>query len=359
MSLSQRLLWLNGLAIMSVAGHHAAAFALQAMFDWSYTAVGQTPNFERLGSPPYYIIMVLRLLLSFAGPAFFFISGYFIGIIAKGTQTKLGMRMVLSRIKFLFIPFVIWTVIRYLLLRNIPTSIDEILTPYHWIPLLIQFYALSPFIAALAKRNWKLLVGIAFLLGLFVPTLTYLALFGDSSAQELLSNLPNWVIFWTLPFWFPFGVVVGLNFMSVKPYLIRYRWQLLVAALVTSLLVLVEYELVDWLSGPRWLGPGFSGFAYFPYSLFFILSYLAFEKSRMPLAKEVAQIGTKSLGIYLGNIPSVYVAAVLMYRLTPVLLDYQLVYLAILILVGLAVPLLLMEAVRRSPFRHRYRILFG
>jgi hypothetical protein len=48
-----------------------------------------------------------------------------------------------------------------------------------------------------------------------------------------------------------------------------------------------------------------------------------------------------------------------MYRLTPKILGYQLVYLAVLVLVGLGIPLLLMEAVRRSPARHRYRILFG
>ena len=35
MSLSKRLLWLNGIAIIAVAMHHAAAFSLQAMFEWT------------------------------------------------------------------------------------------------------------------------------------------------------------------------------------------------------------------------------------------------------------------------------------------------------------------------------------
>jgi peptidoglycan/LPS O-acetylase OafA/YrhL len=152
---------------------------------------------------------------------------------------------------------------------------------------------------------------------------------------------------------------MGLYWIEFKPRLVRYRWHLLVATVVMAILVLVEYAVVDQLNGPEWLGPGFGGFTKFPYSLFLILSYLAFDKSYMPLADEVSLIGTKSLGIYLGNIPSIYVAAILMYRLTPSLLGYQLVYFVILVLVGLGVPLLLMEAVRRSPVRHRYRILFG
>jgi peptidoglycan/LPS O-acetylase OafA/YrhL len=360
MSMSRRLLWLNGIAIIAVAVHHAAAFSLQAMFDWTdrYSAV-TVPNYDQLGSTAYYVLMVLRLLLTFAGPAFFFISGYFVGIVAKGSQSTVSWSIVSSRIKLLLIPFVIWTAVRYLVLRDLPNSVGDILTPYHWIPLLIQFYLLSPFIVTLAKRNWKLLLLAIAIIGWSVSFLAYLAAFGNAPAQELQESLPNWFFLFNLPFWFPLGAVVGLHLMLFKPWLVRYRWHLLVATIVMAILVIVEYSVVDQLSGPAWLGPGFSGFTKLPYSLFLILSYLGFEKSRMPLADEVSQVGTKSLGIYLGNIPSVYVAAVLMYRLTPMILGYQLLYLAILTLVGLGTPLLLMEAVRRSPMRHRYRVLFG
>jgi hypothetical protein len=189
--------------------------------------------------------------------------------------------------------------------------------------------------------------------------ITYRAEFGWLPAQELQARLPNWFFLFNLPFWFPFGVVIGLNLIQFKPRLVQLRWFLLIGTVIMAILVLVEYVVVDRLTGPAWLGPGFSGFSKLPYSLFLILAFLAFDKSRMPLAEEVSQIGTKSLGIYLGNIPSVYVAAVFMYRLAPILLSYQLIYLLILVLVGLGIPLLLMEIVRRSPVRHRYRILFG
>jgi peptidoglycan/LPS O-acetylase OafA/YrhL len=358
--MSKRLLWLNGIAIIAIAVHHAAAFSLQAMFDWTdrYLAV-PVPNYDQLGSTAYYILMILRLLATFAGPAFFFISGYFIGITAKGSRSTVSWSMVFSRIRLLLAPFLLWTVVRFILLRDLPQNIDDVLTPYHWIPLLIQFYLVSPFIVILAKRSWKLLLLAIFCIGLFGSVMAYQTAFGGESAQALAASLPNWFFLIILPFWFPFGVVMGLHWIEFKPRLVRYRWHLLVATVVMAILVLVEYAVVDQLNGPEWLGPGFGGFTKFPYSLFLILSYLAFDKSYMPLADEVSLIGTKSLGIYLGNIPSIYVAAILMYRLTPSLLGYQLVYFVILVLVGLGVPLLLMEAVRRSPVRHRYRILFG
>lgn len=358
--MSKRLLWLNGIAIIAVAVHHAAAFSLQAMFDWTnrYMAV-EVPNYDQIGSPAYYILMLIRLLLTFAGPAFFFISGYFIGIAAKGSQSTISWNMVFSRIKQLIVPFFLWTVVRYILLRDLPRSIDDILTPYHWIPLLIQFYLLSPFMVPLAKRNWKLFIFTAGLIGIAGSVLAYMSTFGSSTAKAIETGLPNWLFLTNLPFWFPFGVVIGLKLTQFKSRLVQVRWLLLAATIVMAVLVLVEYGIVDRVTGPEWLGPGFSGFTKLPYSLSLILCFLAFEKSRMPLAEEISQIGTKSLGIYLGNIPSVYVAAVLMYRLTPWILGYQLLYLAILILLGLGIPLLLMYVVRISPVRYRYRILFG
>lgn len=360
MSTSKRLLWLNGAAIIAVAVHHAAAFALQAMFDWTdrYMAV-EVPNYDQIGSLAYYVLMLLRLLLTAAGPVFFFISGYFIGITAKGSQSTISWEMVFSRIKLLIVPFLLWTALRYVLLRQFPKDINDILTPYHWIPLLIQFYLLAPFIVRLAKWNWKMLLITIFLIGVPGLILSYLTAFGIPGAEAIEAGLPNWFFLVNLPFWFPFGVVVGLKLLDFKPRLIQYRWHLFAATIGMAILMLVEYAVVDQMSGPAWLGPGFTGVSKLPYSLFMILSFLAFDKSRMPLANVVSEIGTKSLGIYLGNIPSVYVAAVLMYKLAPGLLGYQLLYLAILIVVGLGIPLLLMEAVRRSPMRYRYRTLFG
>ncbi len=360
MSLSKRLLWFNGIAIIVVAIQHAASYTLQAMFLWTDRYMPVTvPNYDQIGSPTYYFLMVIRLLFTFAGPVFFFISGYFVGTLAKGSRSSVSWDMVSSRIKLLLGPLVLWTAIRYILLRRPPTSIDDLLTPYHWIPLLMQFYLLAPFIVRAAKRNWVLLLLAIAVLGWSGSLLEYLAQFGWGPAQQLQTMMPNWIVLFNFPFWFPFGVVVGLNWIQFKERLVRYRRHLLIGTIILSVLVLVEYAIVDRLTGPEWLGAGFGGFTKLPYSLFIITTFLGYEKVRLPLLDQISLIGTRSLGIYLGNIPSIYVVAVLMYRLTPWLLGYQLVYFSILTVVGLAIPWLLMEAVRRSPVRHRYRVLFG
>jgi hypothetical protein len=361
MSTSKKLLWLNGFAIFAVAVYHASSYTLQAMFEWTdrYMAV-EVPNFDLVGSPSYYVLMLIRLVLTVAAPAFFFISGYFIGILAKGSKGTIGWPVVFTRVKGLLIPFLVWTVIRYVLLRDVPRTLDDIFKPYHWIPLLIQFYLLAPFIVLWARRNWKAMLIVIGLFGWSSALLTYGASFDwFQGAQQLDAGLPNWIVLFNFPFWVPFGVVFGLHYSEFKPHLIRYRRALLTASIVLSILVIAEYFIVDALTGPGWLGPGYNGFAKFPYYIVSILAFLGYEKVKMPLTEQVSQLGFKSLGIYLGNIPSVYVTAVLMYRLTPWLLGLPLVYFLVLTVVGLAIPLLMMETVRRSPLRRWYHVFFG
>ncbi|MGH2536978.1 MAG: acyltransferase family protein [Candidatus Promineifilaceae bacterium] len=359
--MAKRLLLLNGIAIAGIVLHHAAAYALQAMFEWTdrYLPVA-VPNYDQLGSLPYYGLMVVRLLMTAAVPAFFFVSGYFVAFMARGGRSRVTLNMVTPRIKVLLIPFLIWTALRYVLLRRLPTSLDDILNPYHFIPLLIQFYLLAPLMVDLARRDWKLLLAPAALFQLVGPVIRVLsALLTGAPLQEELLDLPRWLFLVGHPFWFPFGIVAGLYLSEARSWLARQRKALLAAVILLGGLVLAEYWLVDAANGQEWLGPGFSGIAHHLFSFALILYVLALEPAAVPLSRHFSQLGTQTLGIYLMNIPAVYVAAVLMYRLTPALLGYQLVYFALLVLVGLGVPLLLMRAVRRSPARVGYRYLFG
>jgi peptidoglycan/LPS O-acetylase OafA/YrhL len=178
--------------------------------------------------------------------------------------------------------------------------------------------------------------------------------------QELYTTLtPRWFFLSGQLFWFPFGIVFGIHFYNRGQQLARLKRPLLVIVTLLSLFILAEYQFLDYLNGEEWLGPVFNGLAAIPYSLAVILCFLAFNDVSLPLSSELVQVGSKSLGIYLGNIPCVYVVAVLMYHLTPWLLGYHLIYLSILIIAGLGGPLLLMELVRRSPARAQYRTIFG
>lgn len=360
--MTRKLLVLNGLAIIGIAIEHANAYGMQAMFFWTdrYLPVS-VPNFDQLNSLGYYLTLIMRQLAIFTVPAFLFISGFFIAFMARGANAKVTLGSILPRVKVLLIPFLVWTTVRYLLLRRFPTSIDEILNPYHFVPLLIQFYLISPILVPLARTRAMLLLGIAAAIHLGGQVLNYLAALGVTSPTIALIEMltPRWVIFGQLPFWFPFGLVVGLHIQAFQAWVNRYKKLLLIGTIVFGVGCVAEYLLLDALNGSQWLNPSIGGISKTAFSLTFILWFLSSDDRTIPFTKAITAVSAKSLGIYLGNIPAVYVIALLMYYLTPVLLGLQFYYQVILFIAGLFGPLLLMELIQRSPAKRYYRYIFG
>jgi surface polysaccharide O-acyltransferase-like enzyme len=305
--------------------------------------------------------MAIRQLVTFAVPAFLFISGYFIAFMARGESSKVTWGMVLPRIKVLAIPFVIWTTIRYLLLRRFPTSLDEVLDPYHFIPLLIQFYLLSPLLVPIAKKHWRLFLLIAAFLHLSVQGLRYINELGiNYPGQDIfLALTQRWIFIGQQPFWFPFGLVFGLHAQQFQAWLAPHKKALLTGTFAFGSMAILEFEAIDYLNGELILSPSFGGFTRTFFILAFLLMFLATSEITIPFPDKISSLSARSLGIYLGNIPAIYITAVLMYRFTPFLLGKQLLYQGILFLVGVGGPYLLMELVRRSPARRWYRSLFG
>jgi membrane-bound acyltransferase YfiQ involved in biofilm formation len=361
MGITRRLILLNGLAALMVPLHHAAAYGLQAMFLWTdrYRAVA-VPNYDQLGTLPYYAIMVSRELHSFAVPAFLFVSGFFLAIMSKGSASRVNRNIVSQRIMALLPPFLLWTLFRFVLIGQIPSSIGDVLNPYWFIVLLIQYYLLSPWLVPWAKNHWQSLLVVAAVLQLFAQGLRYPYFLGiDLPGLELMLTLaPRW-LFPTQLFNFALGVVVCLHLDSVQKWLPRVRWLLLLAVAASAVLMVVEYQLADRYVGEAWIGPSFTGLADNLYATSVCLCFLAFSHVRLPFAKSLTEIGSKSMGIYLANIPAIYVVAVAMYHLTPWALGNQIIYQAVLIAAGLGGPLLLMQIARRSRARPLYRYVFG
>ena len=357
----KRLLLLNGLAALAIPMHHAAAFGLLAMFQWTnrYRPV-KVPNYDQLGSLSYHLLIDTRLLMGFAVPAFLFVSGFFVAFLGKGKHSNIQWSMVLPRIKVLLLPFAVWTIFHFFINMSLPNSLDDILDPYFFIPVLIQFYLLSPLLIPLAKRRWRLLLVIAAFIHLSLFSLRYLQVLGIEipGQEQILSLTPRW-LFFAEPLWFPLGLIAGLHLNSFGPLLARFRSSLPILMIVSGLLTIVEYHLIDHGNGDVWLGPVFAGIARFPYAITVIFSVLAFKDVSIPFSRQLSNLSTKSLGIYMANLPFIYVVASLMYHLTPWLLGVYPLYLIILFIVGTAGPLVLMQSVRLSPVRMGYRYLFG
>jgi hypothetical protein len=361
MGITRRLLVLNGLAALMVPLHHAAAYGLQAMFLWTdrYRPVA-VPNYDQLGTLPYYFLTVSRELHSFAVPAFLFVSGFFLAFMSKGSAFEIKWNMGSHRIMALLPPFILWTAFRFVLIGQTPSSLGDILNPYWFIVLLIQYYLLSSWLVVWARAHWQSLLVVAAILQLSAQALRYPYFLGiDLPGLEMMLTLaPRWLFPYQL-FNFVLGVVVCLHLESVQKWLPRVKWVLLLAVVASAVLMVVEYQLADRYVGEAWIGGNFTGLMDNFYAVSFCLCFLAFSDVKLPFSKTLADIGTKSMGIYMANIPAIYVVAVAMYFLFPWSLGNQLLYQVVLIAAGLGGPLLLMEITRRSRARRVYRYAFG
>jgi peptidoglycan/LPS O-acetylase OafA/YrhL len=230
---------------------------------------------------------------------------------------------------------------------------------YYYVPLLVQFYLVAPAIVVLARWRWKvLLIGTA-LVQVGVYCLQYVVVLGvDVPVLTPLAHaLPKWLFLAQL-FWFTFGVVAGFEQLALKRLLARTKWAWLTSAVVLLVLGVVEWEWLLRLSGSPWrenrvtLTDGFCSAAV-------ILSFLAFTDVRLPWSKILLDLGAKSFGIYLVHGIAMEYTARGLYHMAPWILDRQIVFQPIVISVGLAVPLLVMEAVRRSTLRGLYTYIFG
>lgn len=366
----KRLLYLNGLAVLTVILYHSSAWGFIAMFYWTdqYRPVN-VPNFDMLGSPSYFALRGIEQLIIYGIPAFLFVSGFFIAISTRRSEKTIGWKLIVSRVKNLIIPFVIWSLVilgleiaqgaRYSVLELIRTLVlGQTTDAYYFVPVLVQMYLLSPFLVPLARNNWKLLLAAAGVLQVFVMLLHYTQILNLGVVTGPLSVLTRSWFFPGFIFWFALGIVIGFHLDAFKPTLVRLRWFFVAGLVMFFVIGIFEWEYLLQASGEAWIGPRETLIDNF-YALFFLLTFLAFQTTRLPLPGQLSELGTKSYGIYLVHSPVLEYTARIIYNFVPFLLAYQILFQPILYAAGLGIPLLLMAVVNRSPFRRYYSYLFG
>ncbi|MBE0410694.1 MAG: hypothetical protein IBX69_13290, partial [Anaerolineales bacterium] len=119
-----------------------------------------------------------------------------------------------------------------------------------------------------------------------------------------------------------------------------------------------EWELLLHWSGSDWIGPRETLIDQL-FAAAFLLSYIGFDKVRLPFTRQIEYLGSKSYGIYLIHSPVLEYTSRIIYHLAPTILAYQFVFQPLLYLVGFGLPLLLMALVNRSPSRRFYSFAFG
>jgi peptidoglycan/LPS O-acetylase OafA/YrhL len=367
----KRLLYLNGLAVLGVILYHSSAWGYISMFWWTdhYRPVA-VPNFAQLGGLTYFVLRFIEGAIIFAIPSFLFVSGFFVSVATGRSQSTVSWKVVLTRIKTLAIPFLIWSILVLLfqLLQGqkytLGGAVSAVLTgqiypPYYYVPVLIELYLLSPFLVPLAKKRWELLLVVAGGVQLIVLLLRYPEILGLNI--PLLEPFYFLTTGWLFPgylFWFCFGIVFGFHLPQFKQTIVRFKWVSLAGIFVFFILGMAEWESLLRLSGQPWIGPQ-ETLVDNLYAGAFILSFLAFESFIPPFSSQLANIGGKSYGIYLVHAPVLEFTARVIYHIAPILLATQLILQPILWVVGLGVPLVMMEIVDRSSARKFYGYLFG
>jgi len=362
----KRLLFLNGLAILAVVLNHARVWGLIAMISWTdrYRPV-TVPNYDQIGNVEYYLLLGVEGIVQFAIPTFLFVSGYFIAIATGKNRTTIPWNIVINRIKFLAVPYLLWFFIfsgllvmegtRFTFLGYLKSIVTgNLLGPYYFVPLLIQYYLLSPFIVPLAKKNWKLLLVVAVLIQLFTQILLYFEIFQINSPFSQFHVLPLW-FFPTRLLWFVLGIIIGSHIQTFKQSLDKAKNLFLVSIIVFLVLATLEREIIFRMkvSIPVETTAGSL------YALSFIFTALGFSKVPLPFKSQLERIGGKSFGIYLTHAPVQRYISRIIYHIIPLLLAHQFLFVPIIFIVGLGAPILLMEAVRRSPFSRYYQYMFG
>jgi peptidoglycan/LPS O-acetylase OafA/YrhL len=367
----KRFLYLNGLAILGVLLYHASGWGFVALFWWTdrYQAVS-VPDFGQMGGLEYFLVRFIEQLSTVAVPAFLFVSGFFVAFATGRSQHTIAWSVVGSRIKNLLIPYALWSLAFFAVdaalgdtyslavyLRRL--LVGQATESFYYVPLLVQFFLLSPLLVPIARRHWRALLVVAAVVQFGLHALRYVQYLGpDALDLERALGVATSRFFPGHLLYFSVGLVIGFHLPAAKQVLERYRWALLFATPTLLILGMVEWELLLRQSGQDWLAPAVTVVDDL-YSLAFVLAVLAFERFTLPLSKPISDLGARSYGIYLSNALVLMLASKAIYRLAPGLLNQTLLFVVLLIALGLAVPLTLMALVNRSPARSYYKYIFG
>lgn len=369
--MKRQILLLRGLAILAVVANHATGWAFVAMFWWTHRyAATSVPDYGQMGSLAYWILMAINQAALFSVPAFLMISGLSAGYSVGAGPLASDWRVVRSRLGSLLGPYLVWS----LIVIGIDAALGVVLSPaeyalrilegrateaYYFVPLLAQFYILSPLVVRGARSVPWVLLGTAAAVQMVGVLFPYVAA-ALSLPAELgrALDLPGW-LFLRWPLYYALGAVVGTHPRCALQVFGRYRTALLACAAVLAALTLVESEIL-WRATAEWdWARGSYRVTSTLYALTFVLSALTWRVTPSSLTRAVERAGAMSYGIYLMHPKALELGARAIYHVAPELLARQVVFALLLFAIPLSGCWLAMALVARSPARRVYHYVFG
>jgi surface polysaccharide O-acyltransferase-like enzyme len=345
---------LRGLAILGVVLNHA-----------NWHVLSKFEAGEALG----YLFVVSDQVCKFAIPAFMFIAGYFIAYATSGGKRDLRWEVMRARLENLLWPWLIWSAVLMIgqSFQGRPISLAEFLRTlfvhYYFIPLLVLYYLLAPFVVKWAKSSTRML-----LVGAAIIQLLTIALF---YVRVYYPDFPGALKFWVdlgplqylrFAFYFPVGVVCGMFPRMVKDSLTRLRNKSILPWLTLLLfgLAVLEAAVAYNMGGEVWpQGGDHSKLSSALFSTALILCFVVYDRLSVPFSRTINRLGTRSYGLYLCHYPILGIVARVVRRIAPWVASQGWLFLPLLFGLTVALSMLLMEGVARLPTKRFYRTLFG
>jgi peptidoglycan/LPS O-acetylase OafA/YrhL len=337
---------LSGLAILLIVINHTIEMG---------TNVPVEHGFAPLEGSVRLVLGIIQGLGVFAVPTFLFISGTFVTYAARGEPPRLTGKFLLRSLGHIWWPYLIWSVVFYgvVLLqfgeRYTPFGyLKNLLVgyPYHFVPLLLLFYVLSPLLIRLGRGRalWLLLpIGVyqLILMGVVKASL-FPELRPFIVPPGLGRTLADWAVF------FPLGLVYGLNMSSMAPRLRKWKHTLAAATILFFVLGVLHYNRILSLPPAGVLA-----------ALAFVLLLPSLDRGAIPFVARLEEVGKHSYGLYLTHLLVLNLSLLAIGVVAPVLFGFQVPLLLPLFLVALFVPLLLMRGPARRLLGRGYRYLLG
>ncbi|MCU0508279.1 MAG: acyltransferase [Anaerolineae bacterium] len=341
---------LRGLAIVLVVLNHSVK---------SVTWVPQESAQSLAAGGESLFLSILVELGVLAVPIFLFISGGFFAYAASGSRSKLSWKPVKSSLKQVLWPYLVWSVVFYALVylwKGEQYSVVGYATklivgyPFNFVPLLVFWYIASPLLVRISDRFGWAFIAILAVYQLILLNLVFPGAFGFEFPSWMNALVPK-VIGFTMAKWaifFPLGLICGLKARTVNPLLTRFSTVLLAVCALTITLSLLSTRGV--LQAP--LAGTFAAVS-------FVLFALTLKRERIPLYAQLEKVGKKAYGLYLLNLIVLSLMLIMISALAPALFGFEVLLYPILFTAALAIPIVVMDGVARSPLRPTYRYLFG
>lgn len=290
---------LKGIGILGVAMIHAVQHSLY------------------FSNPNIYFAVFLDSISRFCVPLFIFVSGVSFSYNYYDKE-KYFSSFLYKRFKFIIIPYLFWNILalvykRAFMLKEILVGIflGKSMIHLYFVPLIFQFYFISPLVMKVCKINWRHTIIISFLIHIIILVVYRLAsLYGDRTSDDLVSCIfwfPYKYAFLNFVFWFSYfviGVCFGISIERFKGLLNRIKW----ITLVPISLIIASISIYDeFFSLFRNISRG--GMQFFsPINMIYsFVSIIFIWKSYKIINSKIKSIlillGKYSFGIYLIHVP--------------------------------------------------------